>query len=125
MVVQRASKLCCTKIRNRIEGDLRAKQVARVAAAARSILPMRLKGRTLRSAQMEQLLSRYQTPFTPEIEGTEPLEKYTSPKFNIYQTLFTLEVAHQPFSVDNGLQNHLDTLMCRVFPSSLGDLKLK
>ncbi|GFY93787.1 hypothetical protein Acr_09g0002330 [Actinidia rufa] len=60
----------------REEGDLRVKLAATTAAVARSILPVRLEARTSRSVQMEQLLMRYQTPFTPEIEGMKPKEKF-------------------------------------------------
>ncbi|GFY97502.1 hypothetical protein Acr_12g0000430 [Actinidia rufa] len=70
----------------REEGDLRAKLVAKVTVAVRLILSVRSEARIPRSVQMEQLLPRYQIPFTLEIERMEPPEKFIPPKFTIYDS---------------------------------------
>ncbi|GFS35001.1 hypothetical protein Acr_00g0037250 [Actinidia rufa] len=66
------------------EGDLRAKLGMKAETVARSIIPARSESRNPRSAQMEQLLSRYQNPFTLEIDGLELVEKFKTAKFTMY-----------------------------------------
>ena len=72
--------------RSRGEVTCRQKMVTKAATVARSILPARSETRTPRSAQMEQLLPRNQTLFTPEIEGMEPPKKF-NPLPNLQYTM--------------------------------------
>ena len=95
------------------------KLVVRAATVVRS------EARTTRSAPKEQLLPRYQTYFLLEIEGMEPLKKLNPPKFNMYDGKFDSRSHIINFWQLMALWNHLDALMCRVFPSSMGDLRLK
>ncbi|GFY85297.1 hypothetical protein Acr_04g0000350 [Actinidia rufa] len=67
----------------------------------------------------------FQTPFSREIEGMDPPEKFVPPRFTLYDGKSDprSHVSHVRQMMT--LWNHLDALMCRVFPSSLGDLGLK
>ncbi|GFY85504.1 hypothetical protein Acr_04g0002420 [Actinidia rufa] len=60
-----------------------------------------------------------------EIEGMDPPEKFVPPKFILYNGKSDprSHVSHMRQMM--ALWNHMDALMCRVFPSSLGDLGLK
>ncbi|GFS46105.1 hypothetical protein Acr_00g0100220 [Actinidia rufa] len=69
---------------SRGKGDLQAILVAKAMAAVRSILPAKSEAMTPRSAQMEKLLLRYQTPFTPKINAGE----IQPPKFTMYNGYF-------------------------------------
>ena len=55
----------------------------------------------------------------------EPPDKFNPPKFNMYDGKLDpmLHIIH--FQQMMTLWNHLDALMFRVFPSSLGDLGMK
>ena len=101
------------------------KMVAKATAAERTIFPARLKAKTLRSAQKEQTPLRYQTPFMPEIDGMEPSEKFNPPKFTMHDGKSDLRSYINHFQQMMALWNHLEALMCKVFPSSLGDLRMK
>ena len=70
-------------------------------------------------------IPRFQTPFTPEIEGIDPLKKLTPPKFNLYHEKSDPMSHISHFKQMMALWNHLDAPMCKVFPSSLGDLGFK
>ncbi|GFZ02352.1 hypothetical protein Acr_15g0009600 [Actinidia rufa] len=67
----------------------------------------------------------FQTPFSREIEGMDPLKKFVPPRFTLYdgKSDHRSHVSHVRQMM--ALWNHMDALMCRVFPSSLGDLGLK
>ena len=67
----------------------------------------------------------FQNPFSREIEGMDPLEKFVPPRFTLYygKSDPRSHVSHVRQMM--ALWNHMDALMCRVFPSSLGDLELK
>ena len=56
---------------------MRVKLVAKGVIVVRSILLVRSKAMTRRSAHMEQLPSRYPNPFMHEIEGMKPPKKFT------------------------------------------------
>ncbi|GFS40195.1 hypothetical protein Acr_00g0067060 [Actinidia rufa] len=58
-------------------------------------------------------------------EGIEPSENFNPPKFTMYDGKSDLRSHISHFRQMMVLWNHLDALMCRVFPSSLGDLGLK
>ncbi|GFY87741.1 glutamate receptor 3.6 [Actinidia rufa] len=66
-----------------------------------------------------------QTPFTLEIEGMDPPEKFNPPKFTLYDGKSDLRLHISHFRQVMALWNYLDALMCKTFPSSLGDLGLK
>ena len=70
--------------RGKEEGELWVKLVVKAALVVKSVLAMTLVARIPRSLHTEQLLLRYQTPFTTEIEGEEPLKKFNPPKFTMY-----------------------------------------
>ncbi|GFS29238.1 hypothetical protein Acr_00g0005930 [Actinidia rufa] len=80
--------------------------------------------RTVRS-ERKKVVPRYQTPFSQEIEGLDPLEKFTPLRFTIYDDKSDPRSHLSHVRQMMALWNHMDALMCRVFPSSLGDLRLK
>ena len=55
----------------------------------------------------------------------DPSEKFTPPRFTLYDGKLDpmSHVSHVKQMM--ALWNHMDALICRVFPSSLGDLGLK
>ena len=61
-------------------------------------------------------------PFSRDIEGMDPPEKFTPSRFTLYNKKSDLRshVSHVKQMMAHW--NHMDALMC---PSSLGDLKLK
>ena len=63
---------------------MQIKPVGKAIIAIKSVLAMRSVARTPRSIHAEQLLLRYHTPFTLEIEAAEPLKKFKLPKFTMY-----------------------------------------
>ena len=70
-------------------------------------------------------ISRYQTPFFKDIEEMDPPDKSTLSRFKLYDGKSDprSHISHVRQMMAFG--DHLDPLMCRVFPSSLGDLRLK
>ncbi|GFZ19655.1 hypothetical protein Acr_28g0003600 [Actinidia rufa] len=67
----------------------------------------------------------FQTPFSREIEGMDPPEKFVPPRFTLYDGKSDPRSHVSHVRQMMALWNHMDALMCRVFPSSLGDLGLK
>ncbi|GFZ00158.1 hypothetical protein Acr_13g0015570 [Actinidia rufa] len=67
----------------------------------------------------------FKTPFSREIEGMDPPEKFVPPKFTLYDGKSDPRSHVSHVRQMMALWNHMDALMCRVFPSSLGDLGLK
>ncbi|GFY90652.1 MBOAT (membrane bound O-acyl transferase) family protein [Actinidia rufa] len=67
----------------------------------------------------------FQTPFSREIEGMDPPEKFVPPKFTLYDGKSDPRSHVSHVRQMMALWNHMDALMCRVFPSNLGDLGLK
>ena len=61
----------------------------------------------------------------PEIEGMDTPEKFNLPKFTLYDGKSDPRSYITHFKHVMALWNHVDALMCKVFPSSLGDLRLK
>ncbi|GFS32499.1 hypothetical protein Acr_00g0023020 [Actinidia rufa] len=105
--------------------DLRQKLNSRMkASAVMSFMPM---GSAVHPVALVRkgVNFGFQTPFSRETEGMDPPEKFVPPKFTFY------DGKSDPRShVSHGRQmmalwNHMDALMCRVFPSSLEDLGLK
>ena len=94
------------------------------AASDKGIIPVGSKTRTTRPMPKEPI-PKYQTSFFQDIEGMDPLEKFMPQRFTLYdgKSAPRSHVNHVRQSM--ALWNHLDALMCRVFPSSLGDLGLK
>ncbi|GFZ14587.1 hypothetical protein Acr_24g0007770 [Actinidia rufa] len=108
-------------------GDLCNKFSSRTVAASR-------KTSSRRSQRLEQpgpnqenqfRLPRYQTPFSRDVEGIDLPEKFTPPRFTLYDEKSDPRSPINHVRQMMALWNHLDALMCRVFPSSLGDLGLK
>ncbi|GFZ01188.1 hypothetical protein Acr_14g0008230 [Actinidia rufa] len=67
----------------------------------------------------------FKTPFSQEIEGMDPPEKFVPPRFTLYDGKSDPRSHVSHVRQMMALWNHMDALMCRVFPSSLGDLGLK
>ncbi|GFY94866.1 hypothetical protein Acr_10g0002510 [Actinidia rufa] len=67
----------------------------------------------------------FQTPFSREIEGMDPPEKFVPPRFTLYDGKSNPRSHVSHVRQMMALWNHMDALMCRVFPSNLGDLGLK
>uniref|UniRef100_A0A2N9IWV9 Integrase catalytic domain-containing protein n=1 Tax=Fagus sylvatica TaxID=28930 RepID=A0A2N9IWV9_FAGSY len=65
------------------------------------------------------------SPFSRQIERAELLERYTAPCFEIYNGR-TDPVAHiGRYQQSMALSRYNDPLMCRLFPSSLGEVALR
>ncbi|GFS34537.1 hypothetical protein Acr_00g0034540 [Actinidia rufa] len=64
------------------------------------------------------------TPFTLEIEGMKPLKKVNPPKFIMYDGKSDSRSHLNHYRQMKALWSHLNVLMCKVFPLSLGDLGL-
>ena len=105
-------------------GDLWANLVSRAVLAAKIILSARSKNRTTKSIPNE-FLQIYQPPFTPEIEVMDHPEKFNLQNLTMYDGNIEPRLHIKHFRQMITLWNHHDPLMCRVFPSSLGDLRLK
>ncbi|GFZ21149.1 hypothetical protein Acr_29g0003110 [Actinidia rufa] len=75
--------------------------------------------------ELKEAVPRYQTPFSQNIKGMDPSEKFTLPRFTLYDGKSDLRshICHGRQMM--ALWNHMDALICRVFPSSSGDLGLK
>ncbi|XP_057466148.1 uncharacterized protein LOC130755691 [Actinidia eriantha] len=99
-------------------------QREREASAARSVIPVES------AAHPPALIQRainpeFHTPFSREIEGLDPLEKFVPPRFTLYDGKSDPRSHVSHVRQMMALWNHMDALMCRVFPSSLGNLGLK
>ena len=68
---------------------------------------------------------KYQISFFRDIKGMDPLEKFTPPRFSLYDGKLDPRSHISHIRKMMVLWNYLDAMMCRVFPSSLGDLRLK
>ena len=81
-----------------------------VLASDKVIISTESMACTTRTEPREPAL-RYQTPFSRDIEGMDLLEKFTTPRFTLY----------------DGKSNPQSYVrqMCKIFPSNLGDLRLK
>ncbi|GFS36134.1 hypothetical protein Acr_00g0044290 [Actinidia rufa] len=75
--------------------------------------------------ERREAIPRYQTPFSRQIEGLDPPEKFTPLRFTLYDGKSDprSHVSHVKQMI--ALWNHMDALMCWVFPLSLGNLGLK
>ncbi|GFS32725.1 hypothetical protein Acr_00g0024210 [Actinidia rufa] len=93
-------------------------------AAISKVVPVSSVGYTTHNKQREAT-PRYQTPFSLEIEGLDPPEKFTPQRFNLYDDKSNPRSHVSHLRQLMALWNHMDALMCRQFPSSLGDLGLK
>ncbi|GFZ07010.1 hypothetical protein Acr_18g0011800 [Actinidia rufa] len=105
--------------------DLRQKlNSRREASAVMSVMPMGFAAHPVALVQ-KGVNFGFQTPFSREIEGMDPPEKFVPPRFTLYDRKSDprSHVSHVRQMI--ALWNHMDALMCRVFPSSLGDLGLK
>ncbi|GFS41376.1 hypothetical protein Acr_00g0073960 [Actinidia rufa] len=60
-----------------------------------------------------------------DIKGIDPLEKFVPPKFTLYDGKSDPQSHVSHVRQMMALWNHMDALMCQVFPSILGDLRLK
>ncbi|GFZ19486.1 hypothetical protein Acr_28g0001910 [Actinidia rufa] len=100
------------------------KPLAKAATALEKVIPEKSITQISSFVAKEQI-RRYQTPFTPEIEGMDPLGKFTRPKLTLYDGKLDSRSHISHFRQMMALWNHLDALMCRVFLSSMGDLDLK
>ena len=68
---------------------------------------------------------RYHMQFSRGIEEMDSPKKFTPLRFTLYDGKSDLRSHISPISQMMSLWNHLEALMCRVFPSSLGDFELK
>ena len=93
-------------------------------AAVSKVIPASLAVRTTCSERNEAS-PRYQTPFSREIEGLDSLENFMPPRFTLYDGKSDLRSHVSHVRQMMALWNYMDALMCRVFPYSLGDLRLK
>ena len=73
---------------------------------------------------MEPVL-RYQMSFFQDIEGIDPPKKFKRPRFTLYDGKSDPRSHISHIRQMMVLWNHLDALMCQVFPLNLGDLGLK
>ncbi|GFS30539.1 hypothetical protein Acr_00g0012510 [Actinidia rufa] len=105
--------------------DLRQKLNSRKEAnAVRSVMPMESAACPVALVRRGVNLG-FQTPFSWEIEGMDPPEKFVPPRFTLYDRKSDPRSHVSHVRQMMALWNHMDALMCRVFPSSLGDLGLK
>ncbi|GFZ00954.1 hypothetical protein Acr_14g0005890 [Actinidia rufa] len=105
--------------------DLRQKlNSQREASAVMSALPV---GSVAHPVALVRKSMNYgfKTPFSREIEGMDPPEKFVPPRFTLYDGKSDPRSHVSHVRQMMALWNHMDALMCRVFPSSLGDLGLK
>ena len=65
------------------------------------------------------------SPFTEEIEQAKLLERFTTPRIEVYdgQTNPVAHIGH--YHQRMALWHYKDPLMCRIFPSSLGEVALR
>ncbi|PSS21414.1 Mediator of RNA polymerase II transcription subunit 13-like [Actinidia chinensis var. chinensis] len=91
----------------------------------RDITIGRLQAQLTKMAQILGVNLGFQTPFSREIEGMDPLEKFVPPRFTLYDGKSDPRSHVSHVRQMMALWNHMNALMCRVFPSSLGDLGLK
>ena len=105
------------------EGDMRAKLFNQTIAPITIAIQARPIAHTTMFVPKEPL-SRYQTPFSPKIEGMDPPKDiYAAKVYTLWD--IRLEIPCQPRQTDDGPLEHLNVLMCRVFLSNHGDLGLK
>ena len=71
------------------EGDLRAKLNGRKAAAVSKVVVFTSLINCMACNEQRETAPRYQTPFSQEIEGLDPLEKFTPLRFTLYDGKFT------------------------------------
>ncbi|XP_057463799.1 uncharacterized protein LOC130753627 [Actinidia eriantha] len=105
--------------------DLRQKlNSRREANAARSVIPIESAAHPVALVQ-RGINPEFRTPFSREIEGLDPSKKFVPPRFTLYDGKSDPRSHVSHVRQMMALWNHMDALMCRVFPSSLGDLGLK
>ncbi|GFS30010.1 hypothetical protein Acr_00g0009670 [Actinidia rufa] len=104
--------------------DLRQKlNSRREASAVMSVIPVGSAARPVAFVRKGVNVG-FQTPFSQEIEGMDPPEKFVPPRFPLYDGKSDPRSHVSHVRQMMALWNHMDALMCRVFPSSLGDLGL-
>ena len=103
---------------------MRAKLNGRKTVAVSKVVPAGSVSHTAYSEQRETV-PRYQTPFSQEIKELDPPKKFTPLRFTLYDGKSKPRSYVSHVRQMMALWNHMDTLMCRVFLSSLGDLGLK
>ncbi|XP_057478211.1 uncharacterized protein LOC130765726 [Actinidia eriantha] len=96
----------------------------REASAARSAIPVESAVHPLALVR-RGVNPEFRTPFSQEIEGLDPPEKFVPPRFTLYDGKSDPRSHVSHVRQMMALWNHMDALMCRVFPSSLDDLGLK
>ncbi|GFS29078.1 hypothetical protein Acr_00g0005240 [Actinidia rufa] len=105
--------------------DLRQKlNSRREACTVRSAMPMGFAAHPVALVRKGVNLG-FQTPFSQEIEGMDTSKKFVPPRFTLYDGKSDPRSHVSHVRQIMALWNHMDVLMCRVFPSSLGDLGLK
>ncbi|GFZ15658.1 hypothetical protein Acr_25g0000670 [Actinidia rufa] len=105
--------------------DLRQKlNSRREASAVMSVVPMGSAAHPVALVR-KGVNFGFQTPFSREIEGMDPPEKFVPPRFTLYDGKSDPRSHVSHVRQMMALWNHMDALMCKVFPSSLGDLGLK
>ena len=80
-------------------------------AQAKTIVPTRSVARATASVWKEPI-RRYQTPFSQGIEGMDPPEKFTLPRFTLYDGKSDLRSHISHVRQMMALWNHMDVLMC-------------
>ena len=78
----------------------------------------------IQNEQREAVL-RSQMPISQDIEGMNPPEKFILLRFTLYDKKSDSRSHVSHVRQMMALWNHMDALMCHVFPSNLGDLGLK
>ncbi|XP_057506518.1 uncharacterized protein LOC130789705 [Actinidia eriantha] len=112
-------------VRGPLVVDLRQKlNSRREASATRSVIPVESAVHPLALVR-RGVNPEFRTPFSREIEGLDPPEKFVPPRFTLYDGKSDPRSHVSHVRQMMALWNHMDALMCRVFPSSLGDLGLK
>ncbi|XP_057510747.1 uncharacterized protein LOC130793111 [Actinidia eriantha] len=96
----------------------------REASAARSVIPVESAVHPVALVR-RGINPEFRTPFSREIEGLDPLEKFVPPRFTLYDGKSDPQSHVSHVRQMMALWNYMDAFMCRVFPSSLGDLGLK
>ncbi|GFS40490.1 hypothetical protein Acr_00g0068850 [Actinidia rufa] len=105
--------------------DLRQKlNSQREASAVMSALPVGSAAHPVALVR-KSMNYGFKTPFSREIEGMDPPEKFVPPRFTLYDGKSDPRSHVSHVRQMMALWNHMDALMCRVFLSSLGDLGLK
>ncbi|GFY91124.1 hypothetical protein Acr_07g0013200 [Actinidia rufa] len=112
------------RLDNRLIGPLQADNIqssrARSGAAGDQQMGIHREKRRAGQAELES-----HDDNRTEIEGMDPLEKFVPPRFTLYDGKSDPRSHVSHVRQMMALWNHMDALMCRVIPFSLGDLGLK